>query len=109
MVLVQSSEYLEGVYDSRKLELTLVIGEVEGLKVPVDALHYQQDTPYVTRRQTGENRPVPVNILLTDGEYAVLSQGRFFDSDGEAHTTVTLYDEILLNQSSDSGEEGQHE
>lgn len=109
LILIQSSEYLEGIYDSRKLEFTLIKKTVEGLSVPIDAVYYQQDTAYVTRRTAGKNQEVPVNVLLADEERAILSGNQFRDSDGEVQHTVSLYDEVLLNQRRSLGEEGPDE
>ncbi len=109
LVLVKSSEYLEGIYDHRKLNFTLIKRKVEGLSVPIDSVYYQEDKAYVTQRKTGDNVKVPVNIILADEEMAILSADRFTDSKGEVQHTVSLYDEILLKQGNSNGKEELHE
>jgi len=108
-ILVQSSEFLEGVYDNRKLNFTLIKREVQGLSVPIDAIYYQDGKTYVTQRKAGNNLEVPVNIILADEQLAILSADQFTDTEGEFRKTVSLYDEILLNQGNDRGKEGLNE
>lgn len=109
LILVQSNEYLEGIYDNRKLNFTLVKKKVEGLSVPIDAVYYQEGKAYVTQRKTGKDLEVPVNIILADDQLAILSADQFTDAEGEVKQTVSLYDEILLDQGNRKGKEGLNE
>ncbi len=105
LILFESTEYLEGVYDHRKLNFTLIKRKVEGLSVPIDAVYYQEEQAYVTQRKSGNNREVPVNIILADEQRAILSADRFTDSEGDLQQTVSLYDEILINHGNSKGKE----
>ncbi len=104
-VMVESTEDLQGVYDNRRQNITLVKQTVEGLTVPLDAVYYQGDHAYVTRKKDGKNTEVPVKVLLADEERAILSKDSFIDEKGEAQPTVSLYDEVLLNQQNSRGED----
>ncbi|NBG89151.1 HlyD family efflux transporter periplasmic adaptor subunit [Isachenkonia alkalipeptolytica] len=108
-LMVKSTEHLDGIYDNRRQDITLIKREVEGLSVPLDTIYYQEDQAYVTQRKSGNNEKVPVNILLADEEGAILSADEFTDAEGEVHRTVSLYDEVLLNQGNSRGEEGPDE
>lgn len=109
LVLVQSSEYLEGIHENRKLNLTLIKRKVEGLSVPIEAVYHMQEKAYVTRRKSGNNMEVPVNIILADEQRAILSADQFTDSQGTVQRTVSLYDEIILDQGNNRGKEGINE
>ena len=104
-ILVRSNEYFEGIYDHRKLDFTLIKREVEGLSVPINAIYYENGVSFVTQRKAGNNLKVPVNIILSDEEIAILSADRFRDSEGEIQSTVSIYDEVLLNQGNGKGKE----
>lgn len=109
LVLIQSNEYLEGVHEHRKLDFTLIKRKVEGLSVPMDAIYYLEGDAYITQRKAGEDLKVPVNIILADDQLAILSGDQFTDDQGEVKQTVSLYDEILLDQANPKGKDGHHE
>lgn len=105
LVMVRSKEFLEGIYKNRKMDLTLIKREVEGLVVPVDTVYYKDGDPYVTKRQLEKSSEVPVNIILKDEQRAILSSEEFTDSDGTTSQTVSLYDKILLDPGKEQGED----
>ena len=111
-LLIQSNEYLKGIYDHRKLDFTLIKRTVEGLSVPIDAVYYREGDAFVTLRKAGndaEDLEVPVNIILADEELAILSAEELTDDEGEIIQTVSLYDKILLDQANRKGKDGPHE
>ncbi len=100
-VLLESSTGLVGSVSQRVIDAELVIDHMEGLKVPKRALS-EWDSAGLTARiailRANYVTYVYVNVLATDGEYAIISPSNgFADKEAEGITSVRVNDIYIVN------------
>ena len=103
-VLLKSSTGLAGSVSQRIVESELIIDHMDGLKVPKRALA-EWDTAGLTARiailRANYVSFVYVNILATDGEYAIITPSNNFVTDeDEGITSVRVNDIYVVNHES---------
>ena len=100
-VLLESSTGLVGAVSQRVIDSELVIDHMDGLKVPKRALS-EWDSAGLTARiavlRANYVSYVYVNVLATDGEYAIISPSNdFVDKEDEGVTSVRVNDIYIVN------------
>lgn len=95
-VIFRSNRYYEDFSKTRMEEVQIVTEDYSGLIAKNSSITTKDGKPGVMVRQTdGEYVFTRVKILARSGEYSVMQDESFTDEDGNAVSTVKVYDEIL--------------
>ncbi len=97
-IIISSDRYYAKLAVSRTEEVKIITKERTGLIVDNTCIQEKDGISGVYVRDiTGEYVFVPINILLSTDKQSVISEGVYYDADGQRVSTVDLYDEILRN------------
>lgn len=99
LILLSSDRYYEGLPALRKLDITVVTLDQEGLLIANSSLTSRDGTPGVMVRDIGGDFVFrPVSVLATDGQVSVVENAYFYrtaeDGTREKVETVKAFDEI---------------
>ncbi len=99
--------YVEELINYRKISLEVIWWNAEGLKVPNEAIKWENDNlAYVVRRRAGyDDKKIYVKVLKANDQYAIITN--YTDSqeltekgvrqeEVKNRTKIALYDEIVL-------------
>lgn len=100
LVLIRTDRYYEPFASIRKVALTVVTEDYEGLIVPNTSIAMEEGVPGVyVRDLTGAFHFTRIKVITTDGKDSLIHSGTFSEADesGEQKrvNTVEIYDEIL--------------
>ncbi|GHU50030.1 hypothetical protein FACS1894127_4620 [Clostridia bacterium] len=100
LVVLEFGRYYENLAQLRKVEMTVVTDEYEGLILDNGSITAVDDRSGVyVKRKSGDFAFVPVKIKKSNGTSSAVWEGSFSDEEGKSVTTVKAYDEILLDPS----------
>lgn len=96
LIVLQTDMYYKYYSKHRKVEISVVFAEYQGLIVENASITKKNGVDGVYVKQRDDSfKFTPVNILATSGEYSVLSVKQFYDDEGQEVKTVNYYEEIL--------------
>ena len=89
-VVVKCNKNISGIYESRQVDVDVVLKRSEGLKVPIQALvsNNGQTGAYVKREGIATFRQA--EVLMQDDNYAIVKE------DNSQKNGLLLYDEVIL-------------
>lgn len=90
--------YYKDLATTREVDMTIQGSEQTGLLVSNDCIIEKDGHEGVfVRNKNGDYFFVRVNVIETDGRDSVVSESSYIDAEGQAVTTVSVYDEVLKN------------
>ena len=97
MILV-SNRYYKSLASFRTETATVITHTCSGLVLQNSCITEEDGQQGVCVRNTaGEYVFKPVQILLQGKKESVLTAGQYYDNDGNAVSTIEIYDEVLRN------------
>ena len=104
LVVLKINKSIEELINYRKISLEILWWSETGLKVPVEAIHYENDLPYVIRKRVGYTDNIYVKILKKNEKYAIIKNFTYdelkekgFDAEKlNNRKTISLYDELEI-------------
>ncbi len=107
LIIFSIDECVEELIAYRKITFDVIWWSYSGLKVPKSAIIYDNGLSYVVRNRAGYQDKILVEILKENNNYCIvdsydnedLKNLGFSTSEISSMKTISLYDEILLNPS----------
>ena len=95
-LLLHSNRYYEKFAQLREVDITVRASNQEGILIPNEAIVNENGKygVYVISK-TGEKEFVQINILGSNDQQHVVSEGTFYDKNGNLVNTVKVFDEII--------------
>lgn len=105
VIIFETNQYLPELISYRKVSIEVIWWSDNGLKVPNSAITMEGDMAYVTRNRAGYLDKILVKVLRKNESYAIVGSYRneelkelgYTDKEILNMKTITLYDEIVLN------------
>ncbi len=91
-VSVYTNRYVEGIYGVSRASAEVITVSVEGIKIPADSLHMQENQTGVYVLRLGVVRFVPVHVNYRNDHWAIISPVL----DTGAEYKLQIYDEIVV-------------
>lgn len=90
--------YYKSLAQTRRAEISLGSSSITGLLVDNKCIvkKHGKEGVYV-RDKNGDYAFTRVNVLSTDGHHSIVSETTYYDAEGNAVYTVSVYDEVLKN------------
>ena len=96
---------MEKLIDYRKISFDIIWWKYEGLKVPKNAIVYDNGLSYVVRNRAGYKNKILVKILKQSSNYCVVDNYTYeelknMDFSGEEINKmrkISIYDELIIN------------
>lgn len=107
VIIFETNQYLPELISYRKISIEVIWWSDNGLKVPNSAIMEEGEMNYVTRNRAGYLDKILVKILRKNENYAIvesysneeLKELGYTDKEILNMKTISLYDEIVLNNS----------
>ncbi len=107
VIIFETNQYLPELISYRKISIEVIWWSDNGLKVPNSAIITEEEMNYVTRNRAGYLDKILVKILRKNENYAIvesysneeLKELGYTDKEILSMKTISLYDEIVLNNS----------
>ncbi|MEA4922292.1 MAG: HlyD family efflux transporter periplasmic adaptor subunit [Eubacteriaceae bacterium] len=101
-VILKTNRYYKDFVKIRAEEGSVITADSEGLLISNGCVTTKNDVVGVyVKSTTDEYVFTPVNVLGTNGEQTLVSEGSFYNDKGNTVSTVEMYDEVLKNPESD--------
>ena len=105
IIVFEINDDVDKLTELRKASIDVIWWEVKGLKIPKDAIYYDNGLAYVTRNRAGYTEKILVKILEENGDYCIIDN---YDTDEmqkidlkiddiKLYKKINLFDEIVLN------------
>lgn len=95
-VVFKTNRYFESFANMRRSHAQIVTQSYSGIKIKNSGIVNQDGKAGVyIRSKNGDIIFKPINIIMTDGEYSVISNSSYIDKEGKEVLTVQVYDEML--------------
>lgn len=91
-VTIYTNRYVEGIYAASRTSAELVLVRSEGIKVPVQSLHMQDNQTGVYVLRLGVARFVPVQVRYKNSDWAIIGAV----TDTGAEYKLQIYDEVVV-------------
>lgn len=91
-VSIYTNRYVNGIYASSRASAEIVTTSAEGIKLPAQALHVQNDQTGVFVLRLDVARFVPVDVKYKNGEWAIVSPVTNTGSEYK----LQIYDEVIV-------------
>lgn len=109
LVILKLNKQVEELINYRKITFDLIWWDASGLKVPNQAIVQEDDLNYVIRNRAGYLSKILVKVKKQGEKYSVveaykteeLKELGFSDKEINSYRKISLYDEILINPSSE--------
>ncbi len=104
-ITIETNRYYEKFTEERVVDGTIRTADSSGLIINNGCLTTKDDQvgAYV-KKTTGDFVFMPVQVILSDGEKTLISEGTYFDEEGLPVDTVKVYDEVLKNPKAETTE-----
>ncbi len=97
-IILASNRYYKSLASLRTETVTVITHTCSGIVVQNTCITEEDGQKGVYVKNTaGEYVFKPVQILLQSQKESVLTAGQYYDSDGNAVSTIAIYDEVLRN------------
>lgn len=104
-IILRISNDVEKLIDYRKINLDIIWWEYDGLKIPNEAVIYENGLSYIVRNKMGIQEKILIKVLKQNARYAVVNN---YDAeelkkmgykmiDINNLKTISIYDEIILS------------
>ena len=102
LVVLKLDKGIEELINYRKISLDIIWWSESGLKIPNDAIKYDGDVPYVTRKRVGYSDDIYVKVLKQNDQYTIIENYTYDElkdlgiSEDKLRNrkTISLYDEL---------------
>ena len=109
LVILKLNKQVEELINYRKITFDLIWWDASGLKVPNQAIVQEDDLDYVIRNRAGYLSKILVKVKKQGEKYSIveaykteeLKELGFSDKEINSYRKISLYDEILINPSSE--------
>ena len=109
LVILKLNKQVEELINYRKITFDLIWWDASGLKVPNQAIVQEDDLNYVIRNRAGYLSKILVKVKKQGEKYSIveaykteeLKELGFSDKEINSYRKISLYDEILINPSSE--------
>ncbi|MDR5657920.1 HlyD family efflux transporter periplasmic adaptor subunit [Serpentinicella sp. ANB-PHB4] len=100
LLILNVSEHLPGFHYKRHISLELIKDTRDGIVIPTESIVEQNGNLGVFRvNRIGYIRFIPINVLSQNDKDTVVQNTFFLNDNRERISTITYYDEIVLNPS----------
>ena len=104
LVVLRLDSGVEELINYRKISLDIIWWSESGLKIPNDAIKYDGDIPFVTRKRVGYTDDIYVKILKQNDKYTIIENYTYDELKGlgisddrlKNRKTISLYDELAM-------------
>ena len=104
LVVLKIDKAIEELINYRKISLDILWWSESGLKVPNDAIKYEDNIAYVVRKRVGYTDNIYVKILKQNDKYSIIENYTYEELKAEGlsedklnnRKTISLYDELEL-------------
>ncbi|MDD7019463.1 HlyD family efflux transporter periplasmic adaptor subunit [Hornefia butyriciproducens] len=95
-LVIRTDYYYKNFASVRTVPVKIITSDATGLVIYNSSITKKNGRKGVyVRQNNGKYRFTPVQVITTDGKKSVISSSSFYDSDGNAVSTVQNYDEVL--------------
>ena len=95
-LVIRTDYYYKDFASVRTVPVKIITSDATGLVIYNSSITKKNGRKGVyVRQNNGKYRFTPVQVITTDGKKSVISSSSFYDSDGNAVSTVQNYDEVL--------------
>ena len=109
LVILKLNKQVEELINYRKITFDLIWWDASGLKAPNQAIVQEDDLNYVIRNRAGYLSKILVKVKKQGEKYSIveaykteeLKELGFSDKEINSYRKISLYDEILINPSSE--------
>ncbi len=91
-VTIYTNRYVEGIYSTSRVSAEIITVSAEGIKVPAESLHMQNNQTGVYVLRLGIARFVPVTVQYRNGEWAIIHPV----TDINLEYQLQIYDEVVV-------------
>lgn len=105
IIVFEINDNVENLIEYRKISIDVIWWEVEGLKIPKNAIYYNEGLAYVVRNRAGYLDKILVKIVEENDDYCIVNNYEIEELKKIKNPTekissykkVNLYDEIVIN------------
>lgn len=105
IIVFEINDNVENLIEYRKISIDVIWWEVEGLKIPKNAIYYNEGLAYVVRNRAGYLDKILVKIVEENDDYCIVNNYEIEELKKLKNSTekissykkVNLYDEIVIN------------
>lgn len=91
-VVISTNRYVDGIYGISRASAELITVSAEGIKVPVESLHVQEEQTGVYVLRLGVAHFVPAEVRYKNDDWAVISPV----TDSGSEYKLQIYDEVIV-------------
>ncbi len=92
-IVINTNRYVDGIYSESKMNAEVVTMSVEGIKLPITALHVKDGETGVFVLRLGAAKFAPVNVKYQNDEWTIVSPS----NDATGSSRLQIYDEVVTD------------